>query len=566
MTVETKKILDKTPEGDFVLTEQGEFLSYLDAHLKLFENYLTTKKLSAEEHKEILSKIQVHMQESIQGMDDFLEHMGTVAAFLHTDEKALTDYLTKHILEVLTDSQTKIKNQELDRLESSESFSSITEEILFKVGAIFPKSSHFVFKEDLLVIQNTTNGQIIKPVGLLVEVKEDQARAQKEKESLEQAQKEKLAQIELEKKSRPVSNPKEEPQQSSQPLPEVKEELSILLEILELSLNFSGKKLELTEHREEVEDSSISQEELHSQSESTPTFTPEIEDEDSVTQEESPIHPSEATFDTEWEKEPTLDEVYATEDSEISIPEITDDLHFEESPISEEDFSLDPEEPQIEETIVPVIEESDSEIIPEIDIEEEVLPPSKIQPTQKPRKQSHASQKFHSVNPAPFSSFNYLAYLQLTRSIEKLKEDREKYQDWLSKASPLIKTFLSIQANLSKEANGTVLDWGEYYQTVSQKSGVDLKTVRDFKKTLEKLNLTKKFLEISVKELKKEPESVTKLLKTGWPHFVDAFGEAPVYDRVEEKLAVLYSKIKEESHRAPIEKILTKAIQKLRTL
>jgi hypothetical protein len=95
---------------------------------------------------------------------------------------------------------------------------------------------------------------------------------------------------------------------------------------------------------------------------------------------------------------------------------------------------------------------------------------------------------------------------------------------------------------------------------------VDLKTVRDFKKTLEKLNLTKKFLEISVRELKKEPESVTKLLKTGWPHFVDAFGSAPDFDKVEENLAVLYSKIKDSSQKAPIEKILSKAIQKLRTL
>jgi hypothetical protein len=44
MKVETKKILEKTPEGEFILTEHGEFLSYLDAHLKLFENYLSQKK------------------------------------------------------------------------------------------------------------------------------------------------------------------------------------------------------------------------------------------------------------------------------------------------------------------------------------------------------------------------------------------------------------------------------------------------------------------------------------------------------------------------------------------
>ena len=54
------------------------------------------------------------------------------------------------------------------------------------------------------------------------------------------------------------------------------------------------------------------------------------------------------------------------------------------------------------------------------------------------------------------------------------------------------------------------------------------------------------------------------------PHLLknacNAFGSAPDFDKVEENLAVLYSKIKDSSQKAPIEKILSKAIQKLRTL
>ncbi len=570
MKVETKKILEKTPEGEFILTEHGEFLSYLDAHLKLFENYLTQKKHSTEEHNHILTKIHEHMNDSIQGMDDFLAHMDTIASFLQTDVKSLTDYLTKHIMEVLTNSQTKIKNQELDRLESTESFHSVTEEILFKIGSIFPKSSQFVIKEELLVIQNTSNGQIIKPVGMLVEVKDDQLKAQKEKEATELAQKEKLEQIAQEKKSQ-----NQAPIPEAQPKPpapvELEKEISILVEILELSLNLNGKKLE-------VSDAPIGIEEETSSEEEPSSIDPSVEESDFGMEEEPiPQHEDSNAFPNA-EQEPELDDIQASDDLEGFHQEEEvhlsheDDLHFEETGITEENFSLDLEESP--DVLTPDIE-------PEIDLNDEPLPdidlgesetvddPQPIEISIKPKPEPKIKtppKQSPNVNPTPFTTFTYMSYLQLTRSLEKLKEDKTQYSQWISKASPLIKTFVSIQANISKEVSGEIFDWGEYYSNVSQKSGVDLKTVRDFKKTLEKLNLTKKFLEISVRELKKEPESVTRLLKTGWPHFVDAFGAAPDFDKVEENLAIVYSKIKDTSQKAPIEKILSKAIQKLRTL
>jgi hypothetical protein len=570
MKVETKKILEKTPEGEFILTEHGEFLSYLDAHLKLFENYLSQKKHSSEEHNHILTKINEHMNDSIQGMDDFLAHMDTIASFLQTDVKSLTDYLTKHIMEVLTNSQTKIKNQELDRLESSESFHSVTEEILFKIGSIFPKSSQFVIKEELLVIQNTSNGQIIKPVGMLVEVKDDQLKAQKEKEATELAQKEKLEQIAHEKKSQNQAPIPEA--QSKPPAPiELEKEISILVEILELSLNFNGKKLEVSGAPTGIEEETSSEEEPSS-------IDPSVEESDFGMEEEPiPQHEDSNAF-PHVEQEPEVDDIQVSDDLEDFHQEEEvhlsheDDLHFEETGITEENFSLDLEEspdlltPDIE----PEIDISD-EPLPDIDLgeSETVDDPQPIEIPKKPKSEPKIKitpKQSPGVNPTPFTTFTYMTYLQLTRSLEKLKEDKTQYSEWISKASPLIKTFVSIQANISKEVSGEIFDWGEYYSNVSQKSGVDLKTVRDFKKTLEKLNLTKKFLEISVRELKKEPESVTRLLKTGWPHFVDAFGSAPDYDKVEENLVILYSKIKDTSQKAPIEKILSKAIQKLRTL
>jgi hypothetical protein len=303
-----------------------------------------------------------------------------------------------------------------------------------------------------------------------------------------------------------------------------------------------------------------------------------VEESDFITEEEPiPQHEDSNAF-PHVEQEPDMEEMQASDDlgeflQEDDVhPPHEDELHFEETGITEENFSLELEESPdvLPSDIEPDIDVSD-EPLPDIDLGEleTVDDPQPIEIPIKPKPEPKIKtppKQSPSVNPAPFTSFTYMSYLQLTRSIEKLKEDKTQYSEWISKASPLIKTFVSIQATISKEVSGEIFDWGEYYSNVSQKSGVDLKTVRDFKKTLEKLNLTKKFLEISVKELKKEPESVTKLLKTGWPHIVDAFGSAPDFDKVEENLAVLYSKIKDSSQKAPIEKILSKAIQKLRSL
>ena len=168
------------------------------------------------------------------------------------------------------------------------------------------------------------------------------------------------------------------------------------------------------------------------------------------------------------------------------------------------------------------------------------------------------------INSTAFQNFNYINYLQITRSIDKLKSDKNEYNDWISKASVLIKTFISIQANISKVSRGEDLDWNNYFQNVSQKSGLELHILENFKSRIEILNLTKKFLDISVSELKKQPENVQKILKTGWPHIVDTFGESPDFDKVLEKLDIVLSKIKEESIRTPIEKILKLAIKNLR--
>ena len=559
-------ILFKTPEGDFHLTEQGEFLSYFDAHLHLFEVFLHNKKLSKEEESFALEGINTYMSKSVTKIDHFFEKMSEFADYMKTDSKTLTDYLTSHFMDVLAESQKKITNLELDRLEGPDSFKSITEEILFKVGSILPKSSQFSIIDDLLVIQNKSSGQIIKPVGMLVEAKEVQEKAQKEKEEAERLQKEKLAQNEKKPKPETPSTGKEVVNTvTSLPL---EFEVSILKEILEtIPPKLTGKKLDLKSDAE-PEDNTKSESHIdeHSNIE-VPEIIEEIP--------EDVNEDSQDTYDSSPEQDFSLDnnlDFEVESDSEEGITQGTEeDFDFETPSIEEDEFSSETssELENIEEIPELETQDFDEEIIQDIDLSDEVIAPIKIekeesQPETKKIQPKLVENAHPKINSNAFLNFNYINYLQITRSIDKLKSDKNEYNEWISKASVLIKTFLSIQTNISKESRGEILEWDNYYENVSQKSGVDLDILEKFKTRIELLNLTKKFLDISVIELKKQPENVQKILKTGWPHIVDTFGESPDFDMVLEKLEIVLSKIKDESIRSPIEKILNLAIKNLR--
>ena len=565
MVATQTSILFKTPEGDFQLTEHGEFLSYFDAHIHLFEIFLHNQKLSKEEEGFALDGIKTYMSKSVTKVDHFFEKMNDFSEYLKTDSKTLTDFLTSHFMDVLSESQKKITNLELDRLEGPDSFKSITEEILFKVGSILPKSSQFNIIDDLLVIQNKANGQIIKPVGMLVEVKEVQEKAQKEKEEAERLQKEKLAQTEKKPKSDTSQAVKETV--GSPPSTPIEFEISILKEILETAPpKISGKKLE---PKNEAESEDVPKTESVALEHSTIEI-PEIKEEISQEQEAVPEDNFESSLEQDYSEENNFD-FEVESDSQKGIGE---DFEVETPSLEEEEdnLSLEPhsEFNSLEEDI-PEIEaqNADEEIIQDIDLSDEEFPPLKIdKEIVKPEPKKTPEKSVEIVNPkinsSAFLNFNYNNYLQITRSIDKLKLDKIEYNNWISRASLLIKTFISIQANISKESRGEVLDWNTYFEKVSQKSGLEIHILKNFKSRIEILNLTKKFLEIIVSELKKQPINVQKILKTGWPHIVDTFGESPDFDKVLEKLEIVLSKIKEESIRHPIENILNMAIKNLR--
>jgi hypothetical protein len=566
MVATQTSILFKTPEGDFHLTEHGEFLSYFDAHLHLFEVFLHDNKVSKEEEGFALEGIKTYMSKSVTKIDHFFEKMSDFSEYLKTDPKTLTDFLTSHFMDVLSESQKKITNQELDRLEGPDSFKSITEEILYKVGSILPKSSQFSVMDDLLVIQNKANGQIIKPVGMLVEVKEVQEKAQKEKEEAERLQKEKLAQNDKKPKSETPTTGKESVVTPAT-LP-LEFELSILKEILESAPpKINGKKLDIKSEAEvddEPKDEVLTEEHSIIEIPEITEETPHLVDDH-----------SEDHFDSSLKEEYSEDSNFDFELESNSQESIThgaeEDFELETPSFDEDNLSLDPSSDLESLDEVPEIESQnfDEEIIQDIDLSDEEVTPVKIEKEEikpEPKKiQPGAIEIVHpKINSNAFLNFNYINYLQITRSIDKLKSDKNEYNEWISKASVLIKTFISIQANISKESRGEVLDWNNYFENVSHKSGLELVILENFKSKIEILNLTKKFLDITVSQLKKQPENVQKILKTGWPHIVDTFGESPDFDMVLEKLDVVLSKIKDESIRSPIEKILNLAIKNLK--
>ncbi len=566
MVAQQTSILFKTPEGDFHLTEQGEFLAYFDAHIHLFEVFLHKKKLSKEEETFALEGIKTYMSKSVTKVDHFFEKMEDFSDYLKTDSKTLTDFLTSQFMDVLAESQKKITNIELDRLEGPDSFRSITEEILFKVGSILPKSSQFSIVDDLLVIQNKATGQITKPVGMLVEVKEVQEKAQKEKEEAERIQKEKLA---LNEKKQKIETISQTTTKDSVPTvtPVVFEpELSILKEILEsIPLKLNGNKLEVSNEFDSDEAAKSETSQAKEIITEIPDIPDEIEENQSADFFLEDSQPSESSNQNEIDFEIESDSRYGItsgneEDFEFETPTITDE-DFSQDPISQVESSHDSLE--LTSQII------DDEIVPDIDIEEDESPQIVVENNQKlqennQQKQKSTENQTTKINPNAFISFNYIDYLQITRSIEKLKSDKNEYNEWISKASVLIKTFISIQANISKESRGDVLDWDNYYHNVSSKAGLEVSVLENFKARIEILNLTKKFLDISVTELKKQPEKVQKILKSGWPHIVDTFGDSPDFDKVSENLGIILAKIKEESIRQPIEKILNLAIKNLR--
>ena len=549
------QILEKTPEGEFHLTEQGEFLAYFDAHLHLFEQFLKSKHLAADKFTEAYEGIKKYMETNTKTTENFFEQMESYSTYLHTTKEALTEYLTSSFMEILVKSQEKIKNQELDRLESGDSFSSIMEEILFKIGQIFPSTSQFTFKDDLLVIHDKSKGIFIKPVGLLIETKIEQEKVEAEKTQTKQAP-----------PTTPIAEKKpvkEEPTPPVQTVVTFIPENSLLKEILELSeTHFTGKKLDVKAGGTETEDSDEVSNNLSPYSEEIKNENSSENSNDSLDpDDEDQIHQnieSESTIESEIDYSNNQD--IEVENDELTPPDL-DDIQEEESSIPDmDDLNLDESfTPVVEEDENSLMESEDTKVI--LDMEPD---PGNIE-TPKENKQSKNSVQKPKLeeNKELFNNFKYSDYISIYKEVEKIKLNKEEYNKWLSTSSTLVKTLISIQVNIAQEAGGGRVNWTDYYKKISTVTGLEINEVENFKRLVQKLNLTKKCIELLIKNFKKQNAEVTKILKTGWPHISDAFGSSPDLNLVRQRLEKIYSVIKDSKVRKMIESTISEGINNL---
>lgn len=554
ITLKTE-ILERSQDGDFHLTEKGEFLSYFDAHLRLFEEILITKKLSKEKEAEAMSGIKNYMEKNTTKTEHFFEQMDSFSSYLHVGKEELGEYLTSRFIGALEESQKKVRNQELDRLESGDAFKSILDEVLFKVGDIFPQNSIFTIKDELLVIHDKSKNTFLKPVGLLVEVKAEQ---EKLKDKLE-AEKQEKEKPKIPEKKAPEPTPvKETPVPVA---PAYVPETSILIEILQTpNIQFPKKKLEVKESAESDDEGIETKPDMDIPQPivaSIPEIEPVVEDDEPPPIAEIPVIEEEISESLE-----TLPEENPPE--EVSFMEGDLDLGGDEPQIQEEipesmDFEVEnPEESNpVDNSEIVEIPEQD---LSEEPIEEEPEPP-KPNLVRKPKETIRT--QTGSIGTRPFQIFNYIHYLTIQRSIEKTKDNPVEYKNFLNSSSVVTKCFVSIQVNIAKEMQMGTMDWDLYFSNLEKQTGVEISVLSGFKVRIQKLNLTKKALELIVSELKKQPESVTKILKSGWPHIVDAFGDSPDFSEVSNKLEGILSRIKNPEIREPIETIIQKALRNL---
>jgi hypothetical protein len=669
-----KKIIEKASGGGFQFTQYGEFLTYYHSHLQLFQKFIQEiLKLPKNESDAKYKELKDFLVENVKKVDHFYEYAPDFAKILKVGQPKLTEYLTANFMEVLAKVSEKLESTEIEKLKNRDDFDSVSEEIVVKIGEIFPLGSKFTLKDGLLVIMNVGTGKITKPVGLLSELKEEQ---------------EKLKEEPIPQKPQVSAKPNPETIQTniqSKPqivvekeIPVIIQEKSILKEILENYAEFfTGEKLVV---KNEIESDFKESTPQKSPSKPVPGLLDDIDDMDfGSTVEAPPPKPKEKGLlddiddldfgeststqpvgllddieeestpglldDIEEESTPGLLDDIEEESTpgllddleEESKPGLLDDLEDESSPgllddldekqptesldDLEEDSSpgllddldekplddleeestpgllndLNEESEANDELVEPVqmneidgeMDELNQEPINESSLADEIQDDIDLEPTiidtpiTKPNEQKQITPKPNLIQKPvkepiakPILSsnqtenFTFKLYTDLNKTISsyKAQKDLNEYNQWLKDASNLEKAYVAIRMNLSKELTGVKIDWEKYFQQISPKSGMSSTDLNKLKIRILHLDKVKSFLDISANQLKTQPMEVLQVLKTGWPHILNVFGFAPNYNDVEIKLEQLLSKIKVDSQRQPIQKILKMAIQKLKQM
>jgi len=165
----SKKTIEKNPDGEYVFTPYGEFLSYFHAHLEIFKRFYKFKNFPESKLNKDLPALKSFMAANIKNVDQYFPNIPKYAEIMGVSTNELSGYLNQNFLEVLPRIQERFKKSEIQKLQSTPAleYERITEEILEKTGFSFPAGKRFVAKGNLVVLEDIATGEIVEPRGLM---------------------------------------------------------------------------------------------------------------------------------------------------------------------------------------------------------------------------------------------------------------------------------------------------------------------------------------------------------------------------------------------------------------
>lgn len=162
--------------------------------------------------------------------------------------------------------------------------------------------------------------------------------------------------------------------------------------------------------------------------------------------------------------------------------------------------------------------------------------------------------------------FNYKEYNKLKNHIQTFRSNNDKdgYNEWLSSANDIEKSYISINTNLQKENKGDTIDWDHHFRLISQKTSLNEATLSKLKSRIQHFQILKGVFDGMVKKIKTKQPEIIALSRSAWPHVMNIFDDSPNYETVEDNIKQLLSRVKNEEHREALEEVILGGVDKLR--
>lgn len=169
--------------------------------------------------------------------------------------------------------------------------------------------------------------------------------------------------------------------------------------------------------------------------------------------------------------------------------------------------------------------------------------------------------------PDEADTFLYGQYLDIIKTVQgyRQKKDNQGYNSWLASADIVTKSIVSIKGYIARESAGQSIDWQKNIDDLAEKAGLPAEVINKLVNRSKHFDLLRLLMDKTVQQFKTFPPDTLKIAKSGWPHIQKALQQAPDYPTVEDQLQKLMAKIPSAKTRSPIENILNKCIQRLKT-